>query len=315
MQLPSTLDNIKGHAERVTYEEGSSVTPVLTPLDRTHDNFEALLLLLLRAYTKNHASITLSSQAGNIPGEVGISGEALDTLSSEQISALITSNSVNYEVIQHILAQQKMRPGARRGMSPPTILNGSLSSQLSPMDAPSASISSVIEETQREACVGPSSPLGQVIPTRTSNAALGNLPSTNQHLQKMIQITPEQLNLLQTQVHGLLQAQNIPLPSHLSSELIQMLLLRQLHLQHGAGVTSTSPKESTMPVSSVTVTSAAVDSGGLSVGETLGVTVEGGNGKSDSSERGGGGDGDGGGGNIAMEEGKTPVQAKVNDLY
>lgn len=290
-------------------EEGGSVFPVLTPLDRTHDNFEALLLLLLRAYTtQNHTSNTSSSLISSITGDFGISGEALDTLSSEQISALITSNSVNYEVIQHILAQQKVRPGGRSSVSPPGIVNGGSLSQLSPMDSSSASICAMIEETQRESSAGPSSPVSPKPPT-------AGVLSTSEHLQRMIQITPEQLNLLQTQVHGLLRSQNITLPSNLSTELIQTLLFRQLHLQQKGGVGNASLKDSTTPVSVPVTSSADIASGGPIAGTVLGGTVEGGSGKSGAAERegeGGTGKGEEGGvGEAVVEGGETPVQAKV----
>ena len=88
-----------------------STTPTLTSLSKTRDNFESLLLLLLQSHTVQAKSPTESATPTTPTAlwDTGISGEALGTLSSEQITTLITSNSVNYEVIQQILAQQKAR--------------------------------------------------------------------------------------------------------------------------------------------------------------------------------------------------------------
>ena len=193
-------------------ESRDSVSPVLTPLDKTQDNFESLLLLLLQAYTTQNLPGSLS-----ILGGAPISGEALDTLSPEQITALITSNSVNYEVIQQILAQQKNRAGRDcvRLPSPNRSLTLNLSS----------------EEIGEESNSKGSTPL--------CSPALTPVADGNQQLQQLIQITPQQLQLLQSQVNELLQSQHIALPADLSpdqqQQLIQTLLLRQLHIQQSSG--------------------------------------------------------------------------------
>ena len=197
-----------------------STSPTLTALDKTQDNFETLLLCLLQAYTTRNQPGNLS-----ILGGAPISGAALDTLSSEQITALITSNSVNYEVIQQILAQQKSRAG-RDGMgllgSPNQEQNRSLTLNLAEMEDSGNSPTSLL-----------------------SPAA-----DTNQQLQQLIQITPQQLKILQSQVNDLLQSQHIALPSDLSPEqqqqLIQTLLLRQLHLQQSGGGGSISLKDASL---------------------------------------------------------------------
>lgn len=198
-----------------------STSPTLTALDKTQDNFEALLLCLLQAYT------TLN-QPGNLSilGGAPISGAALDTLSSEQITALITSNSVNYEVIQQILAQQKSRPW-RDGMgllgSPNQEQNRSLTLNLAEMEDSSSSPTSLLSPMTADA---------------------------NQQLQQLIQITPQQLKILQSQVNELLQSQHTALPSDLSpqqqQQLIQTLLLRQLHLQQSGGGGSISLKDASL---------------------------------------------------------------------
>ena len=175
-------------------------TPILTSLDRSMDNFESLLLVLLRAHTVQ----TQPESSPPPPGEpsVPISGKALDTLSAEQIKALITSNSVNYEVIQQILAEQRGRPaiasaarirreGEGSGQSDQVPLlgdnngggegGGELSKSLSPphsLQAPPTS----------------SAP--------SSSSSLSTINDANQQLQQLIQITPQQLQTLQSQVRG-----------------------------------------------------------------------------------------------------------------
>ena len=202
--------------------DSNSNSPTLTSLDRTQDNFEALLLLLLQAYTsQNQASLT-----STFLGDLSISGDALDTLSYEQISALITSNSVNYEVIQQILAQQKSRPREGLGKS-------SLRISLAGNQCQNGT-ENTLEDLRRDSSKSPTlmSPM---------NA------ESNQQLQQLIHITPQQLQLLQSQVNELLKSQHITLPPDLSPEqqqqLIQTLLLRQLHLQQSGGVANISLKD------------------------------------------------------------------------
>ncbi len=189
------------------------------------DNFESLLLLLLQAYTTQNCPGNPS-----ILGGAPISGEALDTLSPQQITALITSNSVNYEVIQQILAQQKVRgkEGARL-QSPIQEQNRALTLNLS-------------EEPQGDAATG-SSPLCSPLLTPLA-------PDAGQQLQQLVQITPQQLKLLQTQVNELLLSQHVTLPSDLSPEqqqqLIQTLLLRQLQVQQSGVGESISVKDASV---------------------------------------------------------------------
>lgn len=183
-------------------------------------------MLLLQAYT-------VHSQPGctTTPGELPISSKALDTLSSEQIKALITSNSVNYEVIQQILAQQKGRPAV--------VVPGSGRPHSILCRTPSLE-DSLVEDSSKS-------------PTPSSVHSPPSLPSiadTNQQLQQLIQITPQQLQVLQLQVNDLLKSQHISLPPDLSPEqqqqLIQTLLLRQLHLQQAGGVATISLKDGSM---------------------------------------------------------------------
>jgi len=129
----------------------------------------------------------------------------LDTLSQEQLKLLITSNSVNYEVIQQILAQQK-----RRSRTPS------------------------LDPEPRDGSKSPT-PVRSPVP-------LPSIMDTNQQLQQLVQITPEQLQILQSQVNELLKSQHVSLPPDLTPEqqqqLIQTLLLRQLHLLQSGGTTA-----------------------------------------------------------------------------
>lgn len=202
-----------------------SVSPTLTSLDTTQDNFESLLLLLLQAHTSQNQP----TDPMVVLGDLGISGQALETLSSHQIQALITSNSVNYEVVQQIMAQQKAtsRP-TKEGFGP----------NIFPWDP-------LLEEKPRDSSNSPTANS----PTTSVTSALPAITDTNQQLQQLIQITPQQLHYLQAQVNELLQSQHISLSPNLSPEhqqqLIQTLLLRQLHLQQSGGVaTNVSLKES-----------------------------------------------------------------------
>lgn len=188
-------------------ESHGTVLPKLTLLDQTHDNFESLLLLLLQAYTTQNCPGNPS-----ILGGAPISGEALDTLSAEQITALITSNSVNYEVIQQILAQQKGRPSVAGRLNSP------------------------LQEQNR------SLTLGEEVQEDPSKSPTPLHSPVSSEMQQLVQITPKQLDVLQSQVNELLQSQHISLPPDLSPEqqqqLIQTLLLRQLQIQQSGGAIS-----------------------------------------------------------------------------
>jgi len=201
-----------------------------------------------------------NSPSGGVGG-TSISGDALDTLSPEQISALVTSNSVNYEAIQQILAQQNQR--SRDSISPPggshsglqqsshfTEPLGSSGSSNAKSSVPGlkwadpsqmrmCSSSDIYQGGTREgpsilnvqrdpnssssSASGLSSPLGPSSPIVVASGS-GNGASTS----PVFQITMDQLALLQNQVHGLLQAQNVAIPSEVSSDIIQSLILRQL---------------------------------------------------------------------------------------
>ena len=74
----------------------------VTQLDKDSDTFESLLLELLKSYSlEQHPDNSSNSQTNQIIPE------ALDTLSSEQINRIITSSSVHYQSIQHVLKMKK----------------------------------------------------------------------------------------------------------------------------------------------------------------------------------------------------------------
>ena len=95
-----------------------------------------------------------------------ISPEALNTLSSDQVQTLVTSNSVNYDVIQQIMAQKQQR-------------------QSSP-----GSVGSATEEAASMATTGPA---------ESENKA-GQPDVTGSMQAPVVHITPEQLKQLQIQV-------------------------------------------------------------------------------------------------------------------
>ena len=77
----------------------------LFTLDNNNDTFETFLLGLLRCYTNQTRRPTVDDSQQS----ADISPEALDTLSQEQYHTLVTSNSVNYDVVQQILAQKHLK--------------------------------------------------------------------------------------------------------------------------------------------------------------------------------------------------------------
>ncbi len=266
--------SIRERVPRNQHEE--SVSPALTPLDRTHDNFEALLLKLLQAYTMQ-SSQPSENASGSASSSANISGEALDTLSPAQISALITSNSVNYEVIQQILAQHNLHSAHQSSPSPNT---GGGNSPSYPENSSGEVEPESMETTHTEPAAAEMASLESDIMEHTSSAAIQSLEipqnedvaeafdgqihreassSSSEHSPHspnspvvisssgsgsstpagVIHITMDQLALLQNQVQGLLQAQNVSLPSGVSPDLIQSLILRQL-----GGAASTLLKDS-----------------------------------------------------------------------
>ena len=115
--------------------------------------------------------------------------------------ALVTSNSVNYEVIQQIRAQKHSNGGRAGDLS-----------------------------------VGRS-----VEPSKTGG-------SSEDISQQLLQVSPEQLQLLQAQLMEMLNQQKVTIPTDLSPEqqleMIQTLLVQQLSVPEGASEPSRVSAES-----------------------------------------------------------------------
>lgn len=108
----------------------------LTLLSQEQDTFETILLQLLQTFTNSQCQSKVDSNLkenssvppdGVRPLSVNISAEALSTLSPEQVMALVTSNSVNYEVIQQIRTQKNKQKLAK---APDSQTDGSINQQL-----------------------------------------------------------------------------------------------------------------------------------------------------------------------------------------
>ena len=227
----------------------------LTQLDSSKDTFETCLIQLLHAYTTNQRGGTTSppSAASTPQSEVGASGggeggvskggvggasgeagggqatpapfidispESLSSLSPEQVSVLVTSNSVNYEVIQQIMAQKQGYQGIPMKAASLIPGNGNGGGQLDP-DAASNNNGSSGQSSRQQTPDGVSpSPTamaaaaggggggggGGVVSKGLSGSddtpPMGS-PSgvlSQQILKNPLQITPEHLQLLQQQV-------------------------------------------------------------------------------------------------------------------
>lgn len=246
-----------------------SSSPSLTSLDESKDTFETFLLHLLQAFTSHQQSSdpTLQSESGSETQEnttqnnIGlikfsnsnISTESLNSLSSEQVSMLITSNSVNYEVIQQILAQKQKQ--ANSSLTNASVGQNHTNQSPPPLEEAKNS-GSPPDQTPQEQKTEKSSPSTE---TEQQPASAGTSTQTTD--QQQIQVTPEQLQILQERVSELLRQQDISLPADMPIEqqhsLIQTLLIRQMHLMQEKGENFALPnvdstvKKPQQPVSSV----------------------------------------------------------------
>ena len=210
----------------------------MTRLDTSKDNFETCLIQLLQAYTVNQRGSTSPTSKDSTPQPVSgeqsppsfdISPESLTALSPEQVSTLVTSNSVNYEVIQQIMAQKHgyhgipSRTGGAFGVGGP--VGGGNNGGF--LDNSSGQLS------QQEGVA--SKPGGGGV--GVSAALLESSGQIDLPKNSVVQITTEHLHLLQQQVNDLLRSKQVALPSDMTSQqqqmLIQSVLLKQLQLQQG----------------------------------------------------------------------------------
>ena len=257
------MESAEGTAEPM--EDGASTSPpgsqTLLPLNSSTDCYEAFLLNLLRVYTQNRASrgggggegdITASGTPSQTPDMMtsgsaegfpvgSISPEAINSLSQEQVQSLVTSNSMNYDVIHQILAYRQRLDGGGVGGG-----GGG-----APVDG----------ERAAGGCVGTGvSSEGETGEEKPADDAT----STLQQLQAL-QLTPEQLKQIQMQMAELIRTKQIVLPTELSMEqqqqLLQSLILKQVRSQHTQLASPPPPVTTTVAASQPTVPMATSPTG------------------------------------------------------
>lgn len=238
------------------HRASSPGSETLVPLNSSSDSYDSFLLNLLKVYTQNRIdTVATTSQSDPENSSIftidSISPEAVSALSQEQIQSLVTSNSLNYDVIQQILTYRQRAEGGNIGVDSSVGTTGEGMGLLG------------------LATSGESRPMIQTSGERSENEAMSAL----QQLQAL-QLTPEQLKQIQLQMAELIRTKQIILPTELSVEqqhqLLQSLILKQVHTQHQQATTV--PSTSNPPVStSSTATTKATKSAGtqVTVGGTL----------------------------------------------
>ena len=190
----------------------------LTALNSNEDTFEVFLLTLLRAHSANHLGNTAEGHVTDI------APESLSTLTFEQIQSVMTSTSVNYNVVQQILAQKDTLGKPAMAVSDERKLEGEAASSEGDSNGDriggsGGGVSSSGEESGQGQVGGPSSP-PPTLPPQGPQSVAG----------LSIKLTPEQLTQLQAQVSELLLQQSV-LPPNLSPKqqqaLIQSLIAKQ----------------------------------------------------------------------------------------
>lgn len=261
-----------------TSSQKTSQSPSLTRLDAIKDSFETCLIQLLQAYTANQRSSNSESSPGETnssspaTGEerqafippVDISPESLSSLSTEQVSTLVTSNSVNYEVIQQIMAQKHnyhgipSKTGGAYGLGGAmgganNNNNGGDKEKSANSKSGNNEPSSRKQQTREGVCTRSMGKETNIKSTLSGEDPSTNLapspsqPNSSSSKQSVVQVTPEQLQLLQQQVSDLLRSKQVSLPadmtSHQQQKLIQDVLLKQLSLQQGQQLVTSQQKE------------------------------------------------------------------------
>ena len=194
----------------------------VTPLDGNDDTFEMLLLALLRAHSRNQLGYT-GEGGGESPS--GIAPEALNTLSFEQLHRLMTSTSMNFNVVQQILSQKEGQGHPISNISDGKAVGGETKGQVS--DSATSTPTTTLD-------------LSKLVQTPLPSGGIS------------IQLTPEQLTQLRLQVSELLlKTASIPgnLPVKQQQAMVQALIAKQLNLQQpqpatGDGLASPTPKVS-----------------------------------------------------------------------
>ena len=222
----------------------------LLSLDSSGDCYEAFLLNLLKVYTQNKIETASGTAPSSQPNSAesgpttvftvdSISPEAIGALSSEQVQELVTSNSTNCGVIHQILAyKQKLDGGG----------------------------GAVTEK-------GVSGDVGERVQGASGDNSADEAMSALQQLQAL-HLTPEQLKQIQVQMSELIRTKQIVLPTELSVEqqqqLLQSLILKQVHAQHQQQVATPPPTTTTptttstaQPSTSTTTATKNASSGGV----------------------------------------------------
>lgn len=199
----------------------------LVSLSSASDCYESFLLNLLKVYTQNRMDSAAVKEAEAESNSIftidSISPEAINSLSQDQVQSLVTSSSINYDVIHQILAYRQRAEGG--------------------VDRTTGTLGDSRVESQENG--------GSQIGGDKSDEAMSAL----QQLQAL-QLTPEQLKQIQLQMAELIRTKQIVLPTELSMEqqqqLLQSLILKQVHMQHQQGTklttatsTSSEPPTST----------------------------------------------------------------------
>ena len=187
----------------------------LTALNSNEDTFEVFLLTLLRAHS--------ASQLGNTAeGDImNIAPESLSSLTFEQIQSVMTSTSVNYNVVQQILAQKET-------LGKPATMDVDDEQQLRGEAVGGEGDSKIVSSVSGGvSSSGEESSQGQIGPLPPTQAQLGAAGLS-------IKLTADQLTQLQAQVSELLLQQSV-LPTNLSpiqqQAFVQSLIAKQLNIQ------------------------------------------------------------------------------------
>lgn len=214
----------------------------LASLSSASDCYESFLLNLLKVYTQNRMDSAAMKEAESESNSLftidSISPEAIDSLSQDQVQSLVTSSSMNYDVVHQVLAyRQRAEGGVDRSVG--TLGDNGVESQ--------------------------GNGAGQVEKSEEAMSALQQLQA--------LQLTPEQLKQIQLQMAELIRTKQIVLPTELSLEqqqqLLQSLILKQVHMQHQQG-TKLTPTPSDPPTSAPADTQTTKSTGTqVKVGSTL----------------------------------------------
>ena len=177
----------------------------MATLSETDDTFETLLLCLLRTFTRNQ-------REASGDGTATASSPVVDPATDISPAALTSLSSEQLQALQTSNA-----------------VNYDVLQQ-------------VIRQRERSRDPSPRGPSPEA-------ASPGDAQSDEQPTPSILQITPEQLGVIQQQVTDIIRSQRVTLPADLSPEqqqqLIQTLVLRQIHLHQSAMAAKRTEEEET----------------------------------------------------------------------